>query len=80
MTSLSYFALLLLSIVGSASSSSSSFDYEDAFYKSLLFLEAQRSGKLDLSQNHVPWRGDSALEDGLSQGVMFHLVFPKPHE
>ncbi|CAK9153055.1 unnamed protein product [Ilex paraguariensis] len=39
------------------------FDYADALTKSIIFLEAQRSGKLP--PNHRPsWRGDSALEDG----------------
>ncbi|CAL1390072.1 unnamed protein product [Linum trigynum] len=39
------------------------FDYKDALTKSIIFLEAQRSGKLP-SNNRVPWRGDSALDDG----------------
>jgi hypothetical protein len=52
------------------SAPSSEFDYEDAFHKSFLFLEAQRSGKLDLSRGQrVAWRGDSALQDGMNQGV-----------
>ncbi|KAK0570662.1 hypothetical protein LWI29_004608 [Acer saccharum] len=39
------------------------FNYKDALTKSLIFLEAQRSGKLP--PNHRPaWRGDSALDDG----------------
>ncbi|KAH7574463.1 hypothetical protein JRO89_XS03G0299600 [Xanthoceras sorbifolium] len=39
------------------------FDYKDALTKCLIFLEAQRSGKLP--PNHRPaWRGDSALDDG----------------
>ncbi|XP_038710565.1 endoglucanase 16-like isoform X2 [Tripterygium wilfordii] len=39
------------------------FDYKDALTKSIIFLEAQRSGKLP--PNHRPkWRGDSALDDG----------------
>lgn len=38
-------------------------NYKDALTKSLIFLEAQRSGKLP--PNHRPaWRGDSALDDG----------------
>jgi hypothetical protein len=69
--------LLILEISASTTSpaaavsaASSEFDYEDALHKSLLFLEAQRSGKLDLSHGQrVPWRGDSALQDGISQGV-----------
>ncbi|EEF46151.1 endoglucanase 16 [Ricinus communis] len=39
------------------------FNYKDALAKSIIFLEAQRSGKLP-PNNRLPWRGDSALEDG----------------
>ncbi|OVA10341.1 Glycoside hydrolase [Macleaya cordata] len=39
------------------------FDYKDALTKSIIFLEAQRSGKLP-PNNRVPWRGDSGLDDG----------------
>lgn len=38
------------------------YDYIDALRKSLLFYEAQRSGRLP-STNRIPWRGDSALND-----------------
>lgn len=38
-------------------------NYKEALTKSLIFLEAQRSGKLP-PNNRVPWRGDSALDDG----------------
>ncbi|CAL0327151.1 unnamed protein product [Lupinus luteus] len=38
-------------------------NYKEALTKSIIFLEAQRSGKLP-SNNRVPWRGDSALDDG----------------
>lgn len=44
------------------------FDYGDALDKTLLFFEAQRSGKLPANQR-VKWRGDSALGDGYAQGV-----------
>ncbi|CAK8687141.1 uncharacterized protein LOC143448311 [Clavelina lepadiformis] len=40
------------------------FDYAEALAKSLLFYEAQRSGRLPDNQR-VKWRGDSALDDGL---------------
>ncbi|CAN1255086.1 Endoglucanase 5 [Linum perenne] len=43
-------------------------NYGDALDKTFLFLEAQRSGKLPLTQR-VKWRGDSALRDGHLQGV-----------
>lgn len=39
------------------------FDYKDALAKTIIFLEAQRSGKLP-PNNRVKWRGDSGLEDG----------------
>ncbi|XP_059640320.1 endoglucanase 16 [Cornus florida] len=43
-------------------------DYKDALKKSILFLEAQRSGKLP-SNNRLSWRGDSALQDGKDVNV-----------
>ena len=43
-------------------------DYGDAVDKSLMFMEAQRSGKLPINQR-VKWRGDSGLRDGFLQGV-----------
>ncbi|KAK9273901.1 hypothetical protein L1049_018713 [Liquidambar formosana] len=42
---------------------SASFDYKDALTKSIIFLEAQRSGKLPPNQR-PSWRGDSGLQDG----------------
>lgn len=50
----------------------SHFDYKDALTKSLIFLEAQRSGKLP-PDNRVPWRGDSALQDGQEANVRLRL-------
>jgi hypothetical protein len=44
------------------------FDYGDALSKSLLYFEAQRSGRLPYNQR-VAWRDHSALIDGLEQGV-----------
>ncbi|XP_023642488.1 endoglucanase 14 [Capsella rubella] len=38
-------------------------NYGEALTKSLLYFEAQRSGKLPMKQR-VTWRGDSALRDG----------------
>ncbi|CAA0822741.1 Endoglucanase 16 [Striga hermonthica] len=44
------------------------FNYKEALTKSIIFLDAQRSGKLP--PNHRPsWRGDSALEDGKLENV-----------
>ncbi|XP_073101235.1 endoglucanase 8-like [Elaeis guineensis] len=39
------------------------YNYKEALSKSLLFLEAQRSGKLP-PNSRISWRGDSALDDG----------------
>ncbi|ONK64163.1 uncharacterized protein A4U43_C07F22750 [Asparagus officinalis] len=57
-------AFLLVAVAASAAK----FDYRDALDKSLLFFEAQRSGKLPHDQR-VKWRGDSGLRDGFHQGV-----------
>ncbi|KAI5017263.1 hypothetical protein ZWY2020_037641 [Hordeum vulgare] len=43
-------------------------DYAAALTKSLLYFEAQRSGRLPPSQR-VQWRGHSALKDGADHGV-----------
>lgn len=48
-------------------------NYKDALTKSLIFLEAQRSGKLP-PNNRVPWRGDSALNDGKLANVSFGYI------
>lgn len=51
---------------------SGNFNYQDALTKSIIFLEAQRSGKLP--PNHRPsWRGDSALQDGKLENVHLPL-------
>merc|ERR1712136_394811 len=38
-------------------------DYNEVLHASLLFYEAQGSGKLPVD-NRIPWRGDSGLNDG----------------
>ena len=38
------------------------YNYEEILMKSILFYEAQRSGKLP-ADNRIVWRGDSALGD-----------------
>ncbi|XP_039123894.1 LOW QUALITY PROTEIN: endoglucanase 1-like [Dioscorea cayenensis subsp. rotundata] len=43
-------------------------DYADALEKSIIFFEAQRSGKLPADQR-VTWRGNSGLSDGASYNV-----------
>ncbi|KAL9240169.1 hypothetical protein vseg_014418 [Gypsophila vaccaria] len=45
-----------------------SIDYKQALTNSLLYYEAQRSGKLPHNQR-VTWRGDSGLRDGQTAGV-----------
>ncbi|XP_070534197.1 endoglucanase E-4-like [Ptychodera flava] len=47
---------------------SAEYDYAEVLHKSLLFYEAQRSGKLP-ENNRIPWRGDSGLDDGSDVGV-----------
>ncbi|KAJ4730096.1 Endoglucanase [Melia azedarach] len=46
----------------------SAFDYADALTKSLLYFEAQRSGRLPYNQR-LAWRDHSGVTDGLEQGV-----------
>ncbi|BFZ07399.1 hypothetical protein BsWGS_10438 [Bradybaena similaris] len=43
------------------------YNYNDLLFKSLLFYEAQRSGKLPANKR-IPWRGDSALNDKGDKG------------
>ncbi|KAI3812332.1 hypothetical protein L1987_17039 [Smallanthus sonchifolius] len=56
--------VLILTIIDA----SLAFDYSEAVDKSLLFFEAQRSGKLPGTQR-VKWRDDSGLYDGYQQKV-----------
>ena len=44
------------------------YNYADVLQKSLLFYDAQRSGKLP-ANFPLNWRGDSALDDGKDVGV-----------
>ena len=43
------------------------YDLNEVLEKSILFYEAQRSGKLP-PNNRIPWRGDSALNDTGNNG------------
>ena len=43
-------------------------DYKLALRKSLLFYEAQRSGRNDLMPQSILWRGYSALDDAVTEG------------
>lgn len=62
-----WFCLLLL-LVSTVNTSVQAFDYADALSKSLLYFEAQRSGRLPYNQR-LSWRDHSGLTDGLEQGV-----------
>ncbi|CAH2065495.1 unnamed protein product [Thlaspi arvense] len=54
---------ILLGLISIVCVNATNINYKEALTKSLIFLEAQRSGKLP-SNNRVQWRGDSALDDG----------------
>jgi len=60
--------LLVAAVLGGAEAEGKAHNYEDALQKSLLYFEAQRSGRLPHSQR-VAWRHHSGLTDGLEQGV-----------
>ncbi|KAG8386092.1 hypothetical protein BUALT_Bualt03G0113000 [Buddleja alternifolia] len=66
--SLPNYIVLILSLFPTLSLSQSTFNYKDALSKSLLYFEAQRSGRLPYNQR-VTWRHHSGLTDGLEQGV-----------
>jgi len=59
------YAAILLEIV--LLTSAATYNYNEVLKKSILFYEAQRSGKLP-STNRIPWRGDSALTDKGNDG------------
>lgn len=62
------FVTLLSCMLGSRATNVARFDYADALKKSLMFFQAQKSGKL--SANYpIKWRGNSGLSDGFLQGV-----------
>ncbi|XP_077219615.1 glycosyl hydrolase 9C1 [Tasmannia lanceolata] len=63
-----FLVLVLVGLLGLDPALVCAFNYGDALEKSLMFFEAQRSGKLPTDQR-VKWRGDSGLEDGFLQGV-----------
>ncbi|WOL01906.1 hypothetical protein Cni_G10625 [Canna indica] len=58
----------LLHLLLAGRPATAAFNYGDALTKSLLYFEAQRSGKLPPTQR-VTWRGNSALHDGKDAGV-----------
>jgi len=68
---------LFISLI-SVGSVRAQYDYELALKKSILFYEAQRSGKLT-TDNRISWRGDSFLNDAngidLSEGYFDGKLF-----
>ncbi|KAK7476109.1 hypothetical protein BaRGS_00032663 [Batillaria attramentaria] len=50
-----------------AGAQSMKYNYPEVLQKSILFYEAQRSGKLP-HNNRIPWRGDSAVHDHGANG------------
>ncbi|KAG0602002.1 hypothetical protein M758_11G153800 [Ceratodon purpureus] len=60
--------LLQLTLAVEPTKASHGFNYAEALYKGILFLEGQRSGKLPPDQR-MTWRGDSALSDGNQSNV-----------
>jgi hypothetical protein len=67
-------ALVLAALVlsGDVAAHGTSFNYKDALTKSIMFLEAQRSGKLP-HNNRIKWRGDSGMEDGKLAHVRIYM-------
>ena len=69
---LALFTIILVGIVAtdwpiSPRAGKGNYNYTNAIHASLLFYEAQRSGKLP-KDNRIPWRGDSMLDDGKDVG------------
>ncbi|CAN1342045.1 Endoglucanase 24 [Linum perenne] len=44
-------------------------DYADALGVAFQFFDVQKSGKITTSGNRIPWRGDSALQDGSERSL-----------
>lgn len=61
-------ALILVTFSASPSFSQGNQNYGEALQKSILFYEAQQTGKLP-AWNRFPWRGDSTLGDGQDVGL-----------
>ncbi|MEO0012132.1 MAG: hypothetical protein RLZZ535_521 [Cyanobacteriota bacterium] len=61
-------AFVLVALTSSPSFSSESINYGEALQKSILFYEAQQTGKLP-EWNRFPWRGDSTPKDGMDVGL-----------
>lgn len=50
-------------VVTTASPLTTKYNYSEVIRKSLLFYYAQRSGRLPTTDNPIPYRSDSALND-----------------
>ena len=61
-------ACILVVTTSVSASSQENFNYGEALQKSILFYEAQQTGKLP-EWNRFPWRGDSTPEDGANVGL-----------
>lgn len=61
-------AFVLVAVTSSPSFSMESRNYGEALQKSILFYEAQQTGKLP-EWNRFPWRGDSTPKDGADVGL-----------
>lgn len=66
--------LVLISNYAFVMAAGGEYNYKDALSKSILFLEAQRSGKLP-PNSRILWRDDSALDDGNLANVGFVIPF-----
>ena len=56
----------------------SSPDYSGALAKAIMFFEGQRSGRLPANQR-VKWRGESALNDGQAENVIYIYTYKLLH-
>ncbi|MFN8076160.1 MAG: glycoside hydrolase family 9 protein [Kineosporiaceae bacterium] len=63
-------ALAAVALVGPLGSpaQAATYNYTEALQKSIMFYEAQQSGRLP-SWNRVQWRGDATVNDGKAAGV-----------
>ena len=61
------YAIVLTAILVFIGCEAGKYNYSEVIHDSLLFYEAQRSGKLP-TDNRISWRGDSMLDDGKDVG------------
>ena len=62
---------------GTGNCTTTKYDYAEVLEKSLLFYEAQRSGPLP-TDNRIPWREDSAVDDLIVGGYYDGEYFSAP--